>query len=55
MQWLALYPIDRYAWLSGVSPSQLPSEQRDQWLQYELESQGVASCARYVLVIAARP
>jgi len=56
MRWVALYPIDRYAWLSGVTPAQLSDPLREQWLQMELQgpSQG-AACARYVLVITQRP
>jgi hypothetical protein len=52
---LALYPIDRFAWLGGVSPASLTQEQRDQLLRLELESPNGAECARYVLVIAQRP
>ena len=56
MQWVALYPIDRYARLSGLSPSQLTSEQRDEWLQMELQEAGdTGICARYLLVVASRP
>ena len=55
LRWVAVYPIDRYAWLSGISPSQLTGAQRDQWLQLELEPDGVAAmCARYALVVAAK-
>ncbi len=50
---LAMYPIDRWAWLTGINPGQLSDEQRQTWLQLELNSDAPgASCARYVLVIA---
>ena len=56
LEWVALYPIDRYAWLSGVAPSQLTDQQRDAWLRRELEPANEAEpCARYVLVVARRP
>ena len=52
----ALYPIDRYAWLAGVSPSQLDPAAQEAWLQLELEGQEPsAACGRYVLVIAEKP
>jgi len=54
LTWQALYPIDRFAWLSGASPSQMTSEQRDQLRELELASTEATSMARYVLVIAAR-
>ena len=37
LRWVAVYPIDRYSWLSGVSPSRLSSLQQERWLQLELE------------------
>ena len=50
---LSLYPIDRLAWLSGISPSQLSGSGREGLLQLELEDgAGHPTCARYVLVIA---
>lgn len=53
---LALEPIDRFAWLGGMNPSQLTNDQRDTWVKLELESSHEAAmCARYVLVIAAHP
>jgi len=55
LRWLARYPIDRFAWLSGTSPATLTNEQRDQLLRLELASPDGAECARYILVIAARP
>ncbi|MBI1992634.1 MAG: methyltransferase domain-containing protein [Candidatus Omnitrophica bacterium] len=54
LAWQALYPIDRFAWLSGANPSQMTSEQRDQLRELELASTEATSMARYVLVIAAR-
>jgi SAM-dependent methyltransferase len=54
LTWVAAHPIDRFAWLSGTSPAQLSAEQQQQWLELELQAEG-ASCARYVLVIAAKP
>jgi trans-aconitate methyltransferase len=54
LQWVACYPIDRFAWLGGISPATLSQEQRDQLLRLELESPHGAECARYVLVIAQR-
>ena len=56
LRWLAMYPIDRLAWLSGISPSKLSDAQREQWLTLELDSaeEGDA-CARYLLVVAMKP
>jgi hypothetical protein len=55
--WIAMHPIDRLAWLGGISPEKLTQEQREQWLRWELELPGEAAgaCARYVLVVAAQP
>jgi len=57
LRWIALHPIDRLAWLSGISPSGLSDAQRDQWLRWELGSADEAAgcCSRYVLVVASRP
>ncbi|MBI4003616.1 MAG: methyltransferase domain-containing protein [Candidatus Omnitrophica bacterium] len=54
LTWQALYPIDRFAWLGGLNPAQMTSEQRDQLRELELASTEATSMARYVLVIAAR-
>ena len=54
LRWQALYPIDRFAWLAGVSPAQMTSEQRDQLRELELTSTEAPSMARYMLVIATR-
>ena len=56
LRWLSSYPIDGAVWLSGVNPSQLSHEQRDRWLQLELElaeESGIGG--RYLLVVAAVP
>jgi 2-polyprenyl-3-methyl-5-hydroxy-6-metoxy-1,4-benzoquinol methylase len=56
LRWIAMHPIDRFAWLSGVSPAKLTSAQRQQWLELELRSPvETGTCARYVLVVAAVP
>ena len=56
LHWVAMYPIDRLSWLSGVGPSQLPQAQREQWLQLELQLPAeTGNCARYLLVVASRP
>jgi ubiquinone/menaquinone biosynthesis C-methylase UbiE len=56
LQWHAMYPIDRFVWLSGANLSQLSEAQRAQWLELELTAEGVAdTCARYLLVIASTP
>lgn len=57
LRWLAMHPIDRLAWLSGMSPSKLPEAQRAQWLELELNSAGAqdSECARYLLVVAMKP
>jgi len=56
LEWIAMYPIDRLAWLSGVGPAQLSQVQRDQWLQMELQLPAdTGHCARYLLVVAHRP
>ncbi|PIQ84210.1 MAG: hypothetical protein COV75_03390 [Candidatus Omnitrophica bacterium CG11_big_fil_rev_8_21_14_0_20_63_9] len=56
LEWIALHPIDRLAWLSGLNLSKLPVEQRERWLQAELSLDGAGEvCARYALVIARKP
>ena len=57
LEWVAMHPIDRLAWLGGISPAQLPDEQREQWLRLELAlpSEAAGTCARYVLVVASKP
>ena len=55
LRWVAAYPIDRLAWLSGARLSSFSAEQRQRWLEWELEMVDNAMCARYVLVIAERP
>jgi 2-polyprenyl-3-methyl-5-hydroxy-6-metoxy-1,4-benzoquinol methylase len=52
---LAVHPIDRLAWLSGMSPEKLTPAQQEQWLRLELElpDDAAGSCARYLLVVAA--
>ena len=55
VQWIDMHPIDQFAWLSGMSPSQLTNEERSQWLQLELQSEQAPMCARYVLVVAMKP
>lgn len=56
LAWLASYPIDRVAWLSGMSPSQLTEAQRDELRALELrlpvDGEGMG---RYVFVVAQRP
>ena len=55
--WIAMHPIDRLAWLGGISPAQLTDEQRGEWLRVELAlpSEAAGMCARYMLVVAAKP
>ena len=56
LDWIAVYPIDRLAWLSGMSPSTLSEPQREQWLARELETNGLpATFGRYALAVTARP
>ena len=56
LRWLALYPIDRLAWLTRTALRQLTATQRAQWLELELAlSHEAETCARYVLVIAQAP
>ena len=53
---VALYPIDRCAWLSGVNVSQLTEAEREAWLELELRTDDPSAlCSRYVLVIATKP
>ena len=54
LQWVAMYPIDRCAWLTGLDPSRLTAEEREQLFAVE-RAQASAALARYVLVIAQRP
>ncbi|MBI3009957.1 MAG: class I SAM-dependent methyltransferase [Candidatus Omnitrophica bacterium] len=56
LRWLASYPIDRLAWLSGLQPAKLSEDQRQQWYELERLTKDEAKMfARYVLVIATRP
>ncbi len=56
MQWLAMYPVDRFAWLAGINLGRSTSEQQARWLELERGLPDEAgTCARYVLVVAARP
>jgi len=56
VRWLAMYPVDRLAWLTGVDPSQLSEGEREQLLAVERSDVAdTESCARYVLVISQRP
>ena len=56
VRWVAMHPIDRLAWLSGMSPARLTQAQREEWLKLELSSSSqTGTCARYVLVVAERP
>lgn len=53
LRWLASYPIDRFAWLSGLNVAQLSSPERDRLRDLELRDPGEGCAdARYVLVIA---
>lgn len=55
LQWKGAYPIDRAAWLAGMSPAELPEAERERWRALELAWAGEGdTCARYVLVIAAK-
>ena len=56
LEWIAMYPIDQFAWLSGIAPSQLTEEQRNLLLRMELETAGEpGACGRYLFVIARKP
>ena len=56
LRWVALYPIDRLAWLSGVGPGRMTVEQRAQWLELERSLPPESGMwGRYVLVIAQQP
>ncbi|MBI1991662.1 MAG: methyltransferase domain-containing protein [Candidatus Omnitrophica bacterium] len=56
LRWCASYPIDRFAWLSGLDPSKLTDGQREALRDLELRMPGDgAECSRYVLVVAQRP
>ena len=57
LRWVALDPIDHVAWAGGVNLQTLTDEQRAQWLELELRMTRdiVGTCARYVLVVAAKP
>ena len=55
LEWVALYPIDRFAWLSRVKPSELDAEGQARWLRMEMALSGEAgTCARYLLIISRR-
>jgi 2-polyprenyl-3-methyl-5-hydroxy-6-metoxy-1,4-benzoquinol methylase len=52
---LALYPIDRFAWLAGLDVGSFDSATHQEWLNRELETpQEGGLCARYGFVIASR-
>ena len=56
LQWRAMYPIDRLAWLSGADPAKLTDAQRGEWLRLERQvSDETGTCARYLLVVAVKP
>lgn len=56
LEWIALHPIDRLAWLCGLNLSMWPVAQRERWLQAEMSLDGGGEvCARYALVIARKP
>ena len=56
LEWIAMRPIDRLSWLTGISPSQLTPAQRGRWLEAELQiADAGGACARYVLVVAGKP
>ncbi len=56
LAWVAHYPIDRVAWLTGMDVSKLSGAEQDAWLELELGLEaGEGMCARYALVVAARP
>ena len=57
LRWVALHPIDHVAWAGGVKLETLTDEQRAQWLELELRLTRdlIGTCARYVLVVAAKP
>ena len=56
LTWVAQYPIDRVAWLARLQPSRLSQEAQRHWMDLELGDEGGdGSCARYTLVVAARP
>jgi hypothetical protein len=51
---LALYPIDRFAWLGGLDIGRMSEPVQQEWLSRELDTQSEGdACARYRLVIAA--
>ena len=53
---ITIHPIDRLAWLGAINVARLTPEQREQWLQLELQMPEEAMAAsRYALVVAARP
>ena len=53
---VALYPIDRYAWLSGIDVARLTGTEHDAWLELELRSDGLSAVSgRYTLVVAVKP
>jgi len=57
LRWVAMWPIDCTAWLTGLNPSRLGREAQEQWLQLELRLSPAEGglCARYLLVIAEKP
>ncbi|MBI3321270.1 MAG: methyltransferase domain-containing protein [Candidatus Omnitrophica bacterium] len=51
---ITMYPIDRLAWLAGISPARLSRAEQERWLQLELACASDApTSGRYALVIAA--
>jgi SAM-dependent methyltransferase len=52
---VAIYPIDRSAWLGKINLARLTNEEREQWLRYELKlPEDTGLHARYALVIGQR-
>jgi SAM-dependent methyltransferase len=53
LDWLAMYPIERFGWLGGARPADLSADEREQWLRRELElTERDGPLARYLLVIS---
>lgn len=47
-----IHPIDRVAWLSGLVPAEMDTEEFEFWKRFETEEPGLERWSKYLLVVA---
>lgn len=56
LRWMGVWPIDRFAWLCGMSPSRLTEQQQHDLSTIETsDAAGDGLCGRYALVACQKP